>query len=375
VSGAVEVQPDPKYSAGHAVIVVRGAGRFAGSANFRIRRDDFDEGVFGASGWQVADTLLTPDEKSIDGNDLLLHIGPSIVQQIDSGVYYFALPSAELEATMFWPDLPLLADRPSDVIAEHARARRREAPPNRPTISRQTRGEPPSSASPTVRPERAGPSDAAEAKTIVGDAVPVFQPDTEPKPPQIETTTSWSWLLLLVPLVLLGAAGGYLGYRWLYPPHPSVAEHQMPPPVPDQLPEHPPQLDRSPPPSGPNLENMSAIDAIRSGAAPEALLREAERRLQLGGPKTNDALLLLRAAADSGYAPAHSALGRFYDPNLHPRDVTPDPRQAALHYRAAARGGDNATSEARAALKAWLERQAQQNDMYAPLILREFWQP
>jgi hypothetical protein len=36
------------------------------------------------------------------------------------------------------------------------------------------------------------------------------------------------------------------------------------------------------------------------------------------------------AAADRGYAPAHAALGRFYDPNLHPRDVTRSAGRAAL---------------------------------------------
>jgi hypothetical protein len=373
VSGAVEVQADPKYSAGHAVILVRGAGHLAGAVDFRIRRDDFDDGVFGANGWQVADALLTPDEKSVDGNDLLLHVGPSIVQHIDSGVYHFVLPAAGLEATMFWPDLPLLAEGPSDIIAEHARAKLRAAPPRNPTISRQPPPEPPAPAEPTVRVERAEPSDATAAATTVDDTVQVPRPAVEPEAPPVASSKKWRWLLLL--LVLLGAGGGYLGFRWLNPPQP-IPE----PPVAqeEQRPAQPPQVEpaQSPSPApGPNFEGMSAIDVIRSGAAPDALLREAERRLQLGGPKTNDALLLMQAAADRGYAPAHAALGRFYDPNLHPRDVTPDPRQAALHYRAAARGGDTTTGDARAALKSWLERQAQQNDLYAPLILKEFWQP
>ncbi len=369
MSGAVDVQADPKYSAGHAVILVRGAGHFAGAVDFRIRRDDFDDGVFGANGWQVADALLTPDEKSVDGNDLLLHVGPSIVQHIDSGIYHFVLPAAGLETTMFWPDLPLLADGPSDIIAEHARAKQRAAPPRNPTILRQPL-EPPAPLEPTVRVERAEPSNTSPAATTVDDTVQIPRPATEPEPLPVASSKKWRWLLLL--LVLLGAGGGYLGFRWFNPPQP-IPE---PPVAQEQRPEQPSQVAPAPtPPPAQNFENMSAIDVIRSGAAPDALLREAERRLQLGGPKTNDALLLMQAAADRGYAPAHAALGRFYDPNLHPRDVTPDPRQAALHYRAAARGGDTTTGDARAALKSWLERQAQQNDLYAPLILKEFWQP
>ena len=180
MSGAVDVQADPKYSAGHAVILVRGAGHFAGAVDFRIRRDDFDDGVFGANGWQVADALLTPDEKSVDGNDLLLHVGPSIVQHIDSGIYHFVLPAAGLETTMFWPDLPLLADGPSDIIAEHARAKQRAAPPRNPTILRQPL-EPPAPAEPTVRVERAEPSNTSPAATTVDDTVQIPRPATEPE--------------------------------------------------------------------------------------------------------------------------------------------------------------------------------------------------
>jgi TPR repeat protein len=119
---------------------------------------------------------------------------------------------------------------------------------------------------------------------------------------------------------------------------------------------------------------MTGIELARSGAAPEVLLREAERRMQLGGDHRNDALLLMQVAADRNYAPAHAALGRFYDPDLpHPPDIQSDEHQAALQYHAAAQGGDNSVAEARAALKAYLEQRAGLGDVFAPQILRDFW--
>lgn len=117
---------------------------------------------------------------------------------------------------------------------------------------------------------------------------------------------------------------------------------------------------------------MSVLDLLRGNLAPDVLMREAERRMKQDEAGRGDALRLLMGVADKGHAPAHAALGRFYDPTLpHPPDVTPDARQSARHYRDASAGGDSSVDAPRAALKGWLEQR--RDDPFAPLILKEFW--
>src|SRR4051812_42477275 len=118
MSGTVRIEQDTAYPAGHAVIRIVGVAGSNGPFGYRLRRDEFDEGNFGPLGWQVAEALLSPAEHSTDGGDLLLHVGPSVVQHIVSGVYHFALPAAGIETVVFWPDLPLLPDTALNMIAE-----------------------------------------------------------------------------------------------------------------------------------------------------------------------------------------------------------------------------------------------------------------
>ena len=372
MSGAVEVAADPERQAGHAVIRIHGAGQFAGSTKFRIRRDDYDEGVFGPSGWQVADHLLTPDDKSVDGNDLLLRVGPSIVQRMHSGVYHFTLPAAQMETTIFWPDVPLEAGGTLNIVAEPLRVERRAAMPARPTIVRKVSTEPAPSGEPDGRMSQALADDQAQR---VAAAETDRDSSRQPEVAAEKKSKRRLWLVpLLIVLLLLGAAGGYFGYHRFYlpqPPQPVAEQEATSPPHPAPSPHPTPPAS---PPAGPSLESMSAMDAIRSGASAEALFHEAQRRLQLGGPQVNDALLLLREAAERDYVPAHTALAQLYDPNSHRTDIAPDLRQSALHYLAAVRGGDNSVAASRAALKALLEQQAGHNDLYAPVVLKEFWQ-
>jgi hypothetical protein len=200
-----------------------------------------------------------------------------------------------------------------------------------------------------------------------------------PGPPPASRSGRHLWLLLL--LIPVAAAGGYLAWRQWQPAALHEAARQAPH-APEASTPHP-QASPSPvggtpaappPPATPDVEHMSGIDLARSHVAPDVLVREAERRMQLGGAQRNDALLLMQVAADRGYAPADAALGRFYDPNLpHPADIHPDEHEAALRYHQAVQGGDNSVADARAALKSYLEQRAQRGDVFAPQILKDFW--
>jgi hypothetical protein len=364
----VTVEPDPAYQGGHALIRVAGAAAFTGAADFRIRREDWDEGVLGPKGWQVADCLLPPDATSVDGNDLLLHLGPSVVQIVESGGYRFAIPAAGIDTAVYWPDLPLQADDALNMVAEPVRAGPRAAAPQRPQIQRLQPEAPPPP--PRPGPRVVGPGKASGGGGPDSDETVLIKPAPPPEPVEPEPRKWLPWAALGLVLLLL-AGGGYYGYQQMVPPD----QPPGPGPAPQAQGQPPATPPASPPPPGePDLQNMSVADAIRSGAPPAALLREAQRRMQLDSARRSEALLLMQAAADGDFAPAHAALGRLYDPGQpHPPEIQPDPRQAALHYRRAVQGGDTSVAEARAALKSYLDQQSQNGDLYAPLIVKEFW--
>jgi hypothetical protein len=360
----VAVEPDPAFPGGHALLRIHGAGKFSDRpAVFSIKRDDYDEAVFGPRGWQVAGALLSPDSQSVEGDDLLLHIGPSVVQHIVSGVYRIAVPAAGVETNVFWPDLPLMADEALNMVAEPVQAQPKMAPPpprkiQRPGPDRGTAGPRPDPA-----PGFMGTGPASDDTVKIENKPPV------PPPPTVEETdpVRRNWLKLAVSLavvLVIAGGGGYFAYRWLFPP--------PPPPVAEDAPKPPPSDNPQPQPL--DLSHMTAAEALRSGAPPEALLAEAERRMQLDGAQRSEALLLMQGAAARNYLPAHAALGRLYDPDIqHPPEIQADARQAASHYKIAANGGDTSVAEPRAALQAYLQRQASRGDMFAPLILKEFW--
>ena len=363
MSGSISVEPDANFTPGRGVVRLVGAGRFTGPAEISIKRGDYDQGVLGKNGWQVADELLTPDGVSIDGNDLLLQIGPSIVQRVVSGMYQVAVPAAGFEASVFWPDLPLQTDEALNMIAEPARGDAQAASPVRPIIH---------------RPEAVAtvaPVPAITAKPQIGTATgPDARITSQPVDPKAAGPVAgklrrwWPIWLALLAVVLIGA-GGYAVY-WMTHPEPEPA-----PVSPAAGPEHQPSQAPAPA-NGIDLTQMSVADALRSGATGEALLREAQRRLQLDEGQRGDALLLMRGAAnpDLNYPPANAALGRLYDPTQsHPAGVRTDARQAAAQYQVAIRGGDNSVAAERDALKSYLENQAQHGDVFAPLILKEFW--
>jgi hypothetical protein len=373
----VRVEEDPAYPAGgHALVRISGLSAPPSDARFAIEREGWQRGVLGPDGWQVGAALLTPDRVSVEGGEVVLAVGPSVVDVVEAGPVRFRLPGAGLDVAVFWPDL----------TTSHAGA----APPPPPVRA----------ATPVRPPAPLRPPAAGEDATVVVAPPPVVEPAPVRAPLAAEPARGRGlWPLLLV-LLLFAAAGAGGVYWWMeVRERPQLAETTPAPapappaaPGPDVAPPAtvapPPVVAPAPPPvaspapatpappdrATPSLADLTVPQVIARAPGVAEIAAEAAARAARG--LHEDALLLWEAAARLGHAPSLTALGRLYDPvGFQPGRPfrSPDPRQAARYYQQAARAGDPGAEAPRAALREWLQAQAARGDTLAPLTLQDFW--
>lgn len=394
---AARARPDPEFPAGHAIIRIPGAASAAGDPRFTLRRaQEYDRAVLGEAGWQVAAALLSPRAVAVAGEDLELHVGPAVANHLDIGVYQIALPAAHIEATLDWPNIAPLYEGPRSrsvmgrrpAPAQPAAEASAAQPPPQPLMGADD--------ATVVIPAGFAARPEPEDRTVVaprGSAEiprfpslsqepPPYRPEPAPLPPPPAAPPKRHIVPVaigLVVLLVLVSAGVWFGKAWWGAPEPTpVADQNQ---APAQQPAGPAQSgpaqaapveQQAPPQASTGLESLPVIEAIGRASSPAQMQQEAERRL--GSDRPDDALLMFEAAADRGSPQAKAMLGKLYDPNQPRRaNIRPDARQAARYYREAARGGDNSTDAARAALRASLEAQAQRGDLNAKLIIQDFW--
>ena len=386
----VTVEEDVSGPGGHARIRVRGAAQAQQSPGFMLRRPDWAEAVLGPAGWQVSEILLSPQRASVDGNDLVLLVGPEVCGHLEGGVYEIAVPAAGVEAPVYWPEIA--------------------TPP------------PPPPPSPPVTPP--APPDATTILQRPAIPPPIVEPPPlpPPVPPRPVPPPGPRWgIWALVVLVLLAILGGALKALHLYPfettpalddkladvvpppaphpppapppappappPHPAPTPPAPPPPAPPHptppppappppappppTPPPPPRPTPPPPPPQPSPDAMS-LRELMARNRPDEMYAQAQRRMPT---QPADALALLqRAGDDLHYGPALGALGQVYDPNKPPKGGVPsNARQAAQHYRDAMRAGQGSVAADRAALRLLLEIRQAAGDSEARAILQEFW--
>jgi hypothetical protein len=369
----VRVEPDPaRPDGGHALIRIAGLSGVPEDARFALQREGWERGVLGPDGWQVGAALLSPRGVARQGEEVVLAIGPEVVDQVEAGPIRFRLPAARLDVALFWPDLP----------TSHAGSRGPVplAPPRR-------------EARPAAPPPAAAP---AEDQTVL-----LPPPRPEPLAPRAPLAASppsrgggAAPVLLLALLAAAAGAGG--AYWWIglredppadaspaaggpvaaapppaAPSSPGAGAEESPPrPAPAPEPPSPPAPEPAPTP----LADLTVPQVIARAPGVAEIAAEAAARAARG--LHEDALLLWEAAARLGHAPSLTALGRLYDPvGFQPGRPfrTPDPRQAARYYQQAVRAGDAAAEAPRAALREWLRQQAARGDTLAPLTLQDFW--
>ncbi|MBW6397089.1 hypothetical protein KPL78_04475 [Roseomonas sp. HJA6] len=369
---AVRAAADPAHpEGGHAIILLQGVSAPPPDPRFRILREGWAKGTLGPEGWQVSDALIAPDRVEPSPQGVRLYLGPHVVDWLEAGPVQFRLPSAGIEAPLFWPDVPPLHGGSGHTIA---------VPP--PAV----RPAPPPLASPPPLP--IDDPDATITMAPLRAAPP--PPLSVPQPVSATKRAVWPWILLAV--LLLASAGGGTWW-WFYcrerpaPPAPEPTDpieiapeplrREPPPPAlpqPNPPPTLPPVRPQAEPQAPASLDGLTVAEVIERAASPAAIAEEASRRYETG--RYDDALLLWEAAARAGNASALTRLARLYDPvGFAPgrpfRD--PDPRQAARLYRDAVAGGDTAAAEPRARLRQWLDDRAREGDFNAPLTIRDFW--
>lgn len=245
MTSQLEIDPDPDRPFGWARLVIRGAVR-ASDTRFRLRRLDGDPSEMGPHGWQNGPTDLTAVSVRVAGQDLILEVGPEIVNHIviDTRVEV-ELPAIGLAASAFWPDIPPSA-RPQApyVVMPGARVPVAPPPPEPPPAApRPPLLEPPSSAPPVSAPlPQASPAQPM-LKFTVGTPI---NPDAGRVP-------IGAWLVALSVLIVLAVMGLWLLELYCMGPGlfaPSTCS--MAKPSPDSLPPpSEPPLRPSPPPPPP----------------------------------------------------------------------------------------------------------------------------
>ncbi|WPB85409.1 SEL1-like repeat protein [Sediminicoccus rosea] len=318
-------------------------GPAAAKSGYRIHREGYQSSNLGQRGWQVSEEVLHPIAVEPEGEEIVFILGPRITRHMEPGPVHLVLPGLG-ETGLFWPETIEVFDGelpPDPVIPAE-----RPVPPPAPTPD----------APPVPRPV---PPPAASSPP---------PPAAPPAPARGAPVALWGGLGLL----LLLAAGG--GAWWLWgrdaPPAAPLAPPQAAPTVPP--PARPAQPQAAVWPDG--TDDLALRDVVGRAADAAAIFAVALRRQAAG--RHDDALVLLEEAAARGHAPAMTALGRLYDPiGFQPGRPfrTPDPRAAARQYAEAERAGDPAALPLRAALRAWLQQQADAGQASAATTLREFW--
>ncbi len=357
----------PDYPAGHALLRLNGAAAAASDPRLKILRVH-DQPVLGPDGWQAGEAWLKPLAATAEGADLVMTLGPDIVQFLEEGTIEILLPgmAASDSYVVSWPIIPQLRSAGAGPVRGRAfPAAPRPAPP------------PPPKPEPVPEP--------------VAEPVPEPVPEeplalTPPQQPQPAKKSGGLLIILLILLALAALGAGAAYYFGLFGNAPQPTEPQTPPTEPEPPPEPEQEPEQPPPPPPPQARpchpddgrdpaTLSAREIVGMQGCGAADMAQVAESMQQAG-RHDDALLLLETLADRGHAPAMAALARLYDPNGFTPGrpfSSPDARQAAKLYQQAVRAGDAAAETPRAALRTWLEERANGGDTSARLALQDFW--
>ena len=353
---AIDVYIDEEVARpGYARIIVANARAAGEEARFRLQRLDREQNTYlGPKGWQSGAADLTPWKADADGLDLVLFVGPEVVDAVPNDIpVEISVVGADVHGVVYWPDLPT-----SSVASgqDFGATPVRPAPPPRPEPE-------PSPQTPELPPE---PPPAEDAETVAPEPVvppqpmpPGPTPGLAPTPPPAPERPPWLFGLAgLVFAALLGAAA-----YW----------HLSRPSVPDPVvvvngENGGGQVE--PRPEGPSCEDYAEYARAVVEANPEdadALFTEAKQLLD--GACRDAGVALLIQARNVGSAQAKLLIARLVDPLVEHDDrifaEEPDPAYALQLYAEAAAAGLPDAATARGRLIDHLRARAAEGDAAA----------
>jgi len=305
---------------------------------------------------------LAPEGVSARDGDLLLAVGPAVVDQLDELETY--------RLTVFAADGTREGRHPGTArggLFAHAWRRvglGRDGTPANPA--------------PAATARRPGPRWLRKMRRLRPSRSPWWRRVvTPPSRPTSVLRSRWLWAAVCLLVVLLAAAG------WWY-----WRQHRQAPPVAAPAPEPAASTEAPAPTPPPHRRPAPAAEkAAPADKAPDPPLAQARAFLRAKGaldqalalsqrmPQTPDgrdaAFLLLNAAAEGGQSQAMLLLARFYDPTdtAPAGTIVKDAAQARVWYAKARDAGEADAPSRLDALDAWLRQQADKGDARAKDIL------
>jgi len=304
-----------------------------------IRRLVGRDRCLGPTGWQAAEHVFVPRGVGVEGQDLIILIGPEIVDQVeaDTGIE-IALPRLQVAQQIRWPSLTASLSR-MDLPEQH------EPPPSM-RIDSLLGEEPPADPSPPPEP----------APQLRVDRAPEPEPDpmVAGERPQASDQPRFPWILLILLLLFsaVGIAAFLLQDQWLplvmgpdEQPTPTVAAVATPTPSPQPTPSPAPTPTPTPAPTptaaptpSPTPQPTPSLEALPSAEPPQptpqpstepspdatpADITPSERHQRavqaLAGGEPDRGVPLLRLNIESfNYGPSMLALAEYYAGNRNP---------------------------------------------------------
>ena len=339
----VIVEQTPDMAAGTARLE-RPASGTLDPATLRIAvstpdgRKHLDPSREGAAAWAPGERWFTPEQASLDGETLVLELGPSVTWHLEAHhpyrIGFRDDGGGRIDDRASWIPMRL---------------------PSRPPV-------PAPPASPRDEPEpetETGPEPLREADPEpAGNAVPEPPDEAPAAAPAASADSTGSsrkrWRIVLPAAAVLALA--LAAALWFFfggdappaPPEEGAEESPAPPPgpPPDAEAEEANPAPAAPPSSGPEVRPPLARGTVRvflkeKPSAAQAL-EEAERSGAAGEEEAS--FLLVKYAAREGSAEAARRMGSYYDPATHSPEAgviaAPDPAAAADWYERAGKAGD-----------------------------------
>ncbi len=405
-TGHVSIREDRSVpGGGHAEVRIAGVQATADRANFHVRRLNYEKNNLGPEGWQGPEAEWTPLAVRQDGTDLVVSVGPDVVDRIEVGMpVEIEFPGLGVSSTAPWPDISPSA---------YSRAGRSGTPARRTRTGLVAPPPPPPPAEPEPEP------------------APVLVAEPPPEPPATEDdagarTGSRGWAIALGALLFLLLAGGGAAYvlvtddelrqrmaAWLpfledaqpggeedavadedeavveeaepaaAPAPVAVVSEPDPPPVTDEPPE---PADAEPAPEPDTAEQDDGLPCLPEPGAWEPCVAQimsegrpneevfdlAQRYLEAEDPQMAIGLyreLMTRRRLTE----AVLEIGKMYDPRYYAPHTSafsePNAERAIRYYRQAEAAGDDTAERMLEGLRLWLEGQAENGSAEAQRLL------